>query len=92
MSLLTGSRLNLSANQWRWVGSLGLAFLAGVVTAISDSKTWPGLYTVFRDGLVEMVPVLVALKVIWRPRSAREMSKSLGQAAAAPDPLKGGRG
>ena len=91
MSLLNGSRLNLSPTAWRWVGSLAVAFLAGVVTAVSDSKTWPGLYTVFRDGVIEMVPVLVALKVVFRPRSAREMSKSLGQ-AAPPDRLKGGRG
>ena len=91
MSLLNGSRLNLSPNAWRWVGSLAVAFLAGVVTAISDSKTWPGLYTVVRDGVIEMVPVLVALKVVFRPRSAVEMSKSLGRESGAPDP-KGGRG
>lgn len=61
MSLVSGS--TFPPNFWRWVVALGLGFFAGVFTAIADSSTFPGFYTLFRDGVIEMVPALIALRM-----------------------------
>ena len=61
-----------------------LAFAAGAFTAIADSTTWPGLYAVFRDGIIEMVPVIVALKVIFRPGKVPPQLQNGGQMSGGP--------
>lgn len=50
-------------NVWRWIVALGLGFFAGVFTGIADSATFPGFYTLFRDGVIEMIPTAVALRM-----------------------------
>lgn len=61
MSLVNGTML--PRNFWRWAAALGLGFFAGVFTAVADSPTFPGAYTLFRDGIVEMIPCVVALRM-----------------------------
>lgn len=68
MSLVTGSML--PRNFWRWAAALGLGFFAGVFTAVADSPMFPGWYTLFRDGIVEMIPCVVALRMTLTKGSA----------------------
>ena len=61
MSLLDGTKL--PSNTWRWIFALALGFLAGMLTVIADSASWPGFYPLVRGGVIDMLPTSVALKI-----------------------------
>lgn len=53
----------MTANAWKWTGTIGVGILGGLVSYVTDNQHWTGWYDLARHCIIGIGTAIPALKM-----------------------------